>query len=85
MSYWRPTQRQKDYFRANTAPKDWARWLPILQASSLCKYSELKGPENSFWLDRALLSVSTSEPGANVDMLSSIWQEWEYSALRTST
>lgn len=40
-SYWRPTQRQKDYFRANTAPKDWARWLPILQAPSLCKYSEL--------------------------------------------
>lgn len=57
MSYWRPTQRQKDYFRTNTAPKDWARWLPILRASSPCKYSELGGPENSFWLDRAILSL----------------------------
>ena len=40
MSYSGPIQRQKDYCKANTAPRGWARWLPVLRAPSPCKYSE---------------------------------------------
>lgn len=52
-----PTQRQKDYFKANTAPRGWARWLPVLRAPSPCKYSDTGGPENSFWPDKTPLSL----------------------------
>lgn len=37
MNYWRPILKQRDYFRANTAPRVWARWLPVLPAPSPCK------------------------------------------------
>lgn len=57
MSCLGPIQRQRDYFKANTAPRGWARWLPVLRAPSPCKYTEAGGPENSFWPDKTPLSL----------------------------
>lgn len=79
MSYSGPIQRQKDYCKANTAPRGWARWLPVLRAPSPCKYSEAGGQKTPFGQIRLhFLSIPAFEPEADVDTLSSIWQEWEY-------